>query len=87
MLLNLNGINLLFQVGILELLIQTGDEHWFPWQAKRPLLHIACDRGALNCCRYLVEERPEEVNLCFDEYYPIHQAALHDVRFVELLIS
>ncbi|XP_034238758.1 ankyrin-1 [Thrips palmi] len=75
------------QVGILELLIQTGDEHWFPWQAKRPLLHIACDRGALNCCRYLVEERPEEVNLCFDEYYPIHQAALHDVRFVELLIS
>lgn len=75
------------QVAILELLTQNGDEHWFPWQAKRPLLHIACDRGAWNCCKNLVEERPEEVNLCFDEYYPIHQAVLHDIRFLELLIS
>ena len=42
------------QVDILELLAQQGEDHWLPWQQKRPLLHIACERGAWNCVKYLV---------------------------------
>ena len=61
------------QVEILELLTQQGDDHWLPWQQKRPLLHIACERGAWSCVKYLVAERPEEINQCYDEYYPLHQ--------------
>lgn len=75
------------QVEILELLTQQGDDHWLPWQQKRPLLHIACERGAWSCVKYLAGERPEEINQCYDEYFPLHQAALHDTRFVELLVS
>lgn len=75
------------QVDILELLTQQGDDHWLPWQQRRPLLHIACERGAWNCVKYLVLERSDEINQCFDEYYPIHQAALHHTRFLELLIQ
>ncbi|KAF4525904.1 hypothetical protein B566_EDAN013154 [Ephemera danica] len=75
-----------YKVEILELLTQQGEEHWLlPWQQKRPLLHIACERGAWNCVRYLVTERSDEINQCYDEYYPIHQAVQHDVKFVELL--
>jgi hypothetical protein len=40
-------------VDILELLAQQGEDHWLPWQQKRPLLHIACERGAWNCVKYL----------------------------------
>lgn len=61
------------KVEILELLTQQGDDHWLPWQQKRPLLHIACERGAWSCVKYLVAERPEEINQCYDEYYPLHQ--------------
>ncbi|CAB3384699.1 Hypothetical predicted protein [Cloeon dipterum] len=76
------------QVDILELLIQQGENHWLlPWQQKRPLLHIACEKGAWNCVRYLVAERSDEINQCYDEYYPIHQAVQHDVHFVELLVA
>ncbi len=75
------------QVDILELLAQQGEDHWLPWQQKRPLLHIACERGAWNCVKYLVSERSDEINQCYDEYYPIHQAALHDIKFLELLIQ
>lgn len=63
----------LVQVDILELLAQQGEDHWLPWQQKRPLLHIACERGAWNCVKYLVSERSDEINQCYDEYYPIHQ--------------
>ncbi|MCL4137445.1 UNVERIFIED_CONTAM: hypothetical protein GTU68_038601, partial [Idotea baltica] len=31
--------------------------------------------------------RSEEINICYDEYYPIHQAVLHDQKFVDLLIT
>ena len=72
---------------ILELLAQQGDDHWLPWQQKRPLLHIACERAAWNCVKYLVSERSDEINQCYDEYYPIHHAALHDIKFLELLIQ
>lgn len=72
---------------ILELLAQQGEDHWLPWQQKRPLLHIACERGAWNCVKYLVSERSDEINQCYDEYYPIHHAALHDIKFLELLIQ
>ena len=47
----------LCQVEILELLTQQGEDHWLPWHQKRPLLHIACERGAWNCVQYLVSER------------------------------
>ena len=72
---------------ILELLAQQGEDHWLPWQQKRPLLHIACERAAWNCVKYLVSERSDEINQCYDEYYPIHHAALHDIKFLELLIQ
>ena len=75
------------QVDILELLAQQGEDHWLPWQQKRPLLHIACERAAWNCVKYLVSERSDEINQCYDEYYPIHHAALHDIKFLELLIQ
>jgi len=75
------------QVDILELLAQQGEDHWLPWQHKRPLLHIACERGAWNCVKYLVSERADEINQCYDEYYPVHQSALHDIKFLELLIQ
>lgn len=75
------------QVDILELLAQQGEDHWLPWQQKRPLLHIACERAAWNCVKYLVSERSDEINQCYDEYYPIHHVALHDIKFLELLIQ
>ena len=50
-------MTLLHQVDILELLAQQGEDHWLPWQQKRPLLHIACERGAWNCVKYLVSGR------------------------------
>lgn len=50
-------------------------------------MHIACERGAWNCVKYLVLERSDEINQCYDEYYPIHQAALHDLKFPDLLIQ
>lgn len=74
-------------VDILELLMQQGEDNWFPWQQKRPLLHLACERGAWHCVKLLVTERSLEINQCYDEYYPIHQAALHPLRFLELLLQ
>ena len=75
------------QVDILELLAQQGEDHWLPWQQKRPLLHIACERGAWNCVKYLVSERSDEINQCYDENFPIHQCTVHDIKFLELLIQ
>lgn len=75
------------QAEILELLLAQGEDNWLPWQQKRPLLHLACERGAWNCVRYLVSERSDEINQCYDEYYPIHQAAIQDLKFLELLIQ
>lgn len=80
-------MKVVLQVDILELLAQQGEDHWLPWQQKRPLLHIACERGAWNCVKYLVSERSDEINQCYDEYYPIHHAALLDIKFLELLIQ
>lgn len=57
-----------------------------PFRTKKPLLHLACERGAWKCVQQLVITRSDEINLIKDEYYPIHQAILHDLRFVELLI-
>lgn len=72
---------------VLEVLTQQGEDNWFPWQQRQPLLHLACERGAWNCVKFLVSERSPEINQCYDEYYPIHQAALHDIKFLELLIQ
>lgn len=74
------------QVEALEALAARGEDRWLPRLQKRPLLHVACERGAWQCVRYLVSERPDQVNACYDEYYPIHQAALHHIKFLELLI-
>lgn len=49
--------------------------------------HLACEKGAWKCVQYLVIARNDEINLIKDEYYPIHQAVLHDQRFLELLIQ
>ncbi|GFV51162.1 ankyrin-3 [Trichonephila clavipes] len=75
------------QSEILELLLAQGEDNWLPWQQKRPLLHLACERGAWNCTRFLVAERSDEINQCYDEYFPIHQAAMQDLRFLEILLQ
>ncbi|GAB6032671.1 hypothetical protein CHUAL_011547 [Chamberlinius hualienensis] len=74
-------------VDILDLLMQQIDANWLPWHQKQPLLHLACERGAWNCVKFLVVERSLEINQCYDEYYPIHQAALHDIKFLDLLLQ
>ncbi|EDW33119.1 GL16213 [Drosophila persimilis] len=75
------------QYNVLSLLTQKMEEPWIPFRAKKPLLHLACERGAWNCVQQLVLTRSEEINLIMDEYYPIHHAVLHDGRFLELLIQ
>ena len=30
-------------------------------------------------------ERSDEINQCYDEYYPIHQSTLHDIKFLGML--
>ncbi|KAG1665533.1 Ankyrin-3 [Nymphon striatum] len=72
---------------VLALLLNQGEENWLPCFQKRPLLHLACERGAWECVKHLINVRSEEINLCHDEYYPIHQAALQDIKFLELLIK
>lgn len=75
------------QIGVLNILSQKMEEPWLPFREKKPLLHLACERGAWKCVQQLVITRSEEINLIKDEYYPIHQAVLHDGRFLELLIQ
>lgn len=75
------------QIGVLQMLSQKLEEPWVPFRVKKPLLHLACERGAWKCVQQLVISRSEEINLIKDEYYPIHQAVLHDGRFLELLIQ
>lgn len=58
-----------------------------PFRQRKPLLHIACERGAWRCVLNLVQDRQDEINMLRDEYYPIHQAVLHDSKFLELLIA
>lgn len=74
-------------VGVLNILTQKKGEPWVPFRVKKPLLHLACEKGAWKCVQHLVVTRTEEINLIKDEYYPIHQAVLHDGRFLELLIQ
>lgn len=63
------------------------EEPWVPFRVKKPLLHLACEKGAWKCVQQLVITRSDEINSIKDEYYPIHQAVLHDQRFLELLIQ
>lgn len=35
--------------------------------------NVACERGAWECVQFLISERADEINQCYDEYYPIHQ--------------
>lgn len=58
-----------------------------PFRQRKPLLHIACERAAWKCVQQLVADRQDEINMLRDEYYPIHQAVLHDSKFLELLIA
>lgn len=75
------------QINVLNILAQKMEEPWMPFRVRKPLLHIACERGAWKCVQHLVQTRSDEINLIKDEYYPIHQAVLHDGRFLELLIQ
>ncbi|XP_032595987.1 ankyrin-3 [Drosophila grimshawi] len=75
------------QYNVLSMMTQKMEEPWIPFRAKKPLLHLACERGAWNCVQQLVVTRSEEINLIMDEYYPIHHAVLHDGRFLEMLIQ
>lgn len=80
------------QINVLNILTQKIKEPWLPFRRNRkPLLHLACEKGAWRCVQQLVVTRSDEINLIKDEYYPIHQAVLHDshmtVRFIELLIN
>ncbi|GBM88725.1 hypothetical protein AVEN_196568-1 [Araneus ventricosus] len=75
------------QSEILELLLEQKKYSWLPWHQKFPLLYLACERGAWNCTRFLVAERSDEINQCYDEYYPIHQAAMQDLKFLEILLQ
>ena len=76
------------QAAILEFVMARSEDNWLPWQCqKKPLLHSAFERGAWNCVNYLISERPEEINQLYDEYYPIHQAVLQPIRFLELLLQ
>ncbi|XP_055912419.1 ankyrin-1 [Eupeodes corollae] len=75
------------QINVLNILSQKMEDPWIPFRVKKPLLHLACERGAWNCVQQLVITRTEEINLIKDEYYPIHQAVLHEGRFLELLIQ
>lgn len=76
------------QINILNILSQKLEEPWVPFRTnRRPLLHLACEKGAWRCVQQLVVTRSDEINLIKDEYYPIHQAVLHDGRFLELLIN
>ncbi|RWS00667.1 putative ankyrin repeat protein-like protein, partial [Dinothrombium tinctorium] len=73
---------------MLEFLLENTEENWLPWQPKKPLLYTAFERKAWNCAKLLTSSRQEEINQCYDEeYYPIHQAVLHDIKFVELLLQ
>ena len=72
---------------LLDFLIERSEETWIPFSRKKPLLYTAFERKAWNCVKLLLPSRQEEVNQCFDEYYPIHQAVLHDIKFVEILLQ
>lgn len=76
------------QINVLNILSQKMEEPWYPWfRIRKPLLHLACEKGAWKCVQQLVYTRNDEINLIKDEYYPIHQAVLHDQRFLEILIQ
>jgi len=72
---------------LLDFLIERSEETWIPFSRKKPLLYTAFERKAWNCVKLLLPSRQDEVNQCFDEYYPIHQAILYDIKFVEILLQ
>ena len=71
----------------LEFLIDRTDDNWLPWTPKKPLLYIAFERKAWSCVKVLLPNRQDEVNQCYDEDFPIHQAVKHDIKFVEVLLQ
>lgn len=76
------------QINVLNILSQKMEEPWgVLFRGRKPLLHLACERGAWKCVQQLVTTRSDEINLMKDEFYPIHQAVLHDGRFLDLLIQ
>lgn len=76
------------QINVLNMLAQKMEEPWgVLFRGRKPLLHLACERGAWNCVQQLVTTRSDEINLMKDEFYPIHQAILHEGKFLDLLIQ
>lgn len=77
------------QINVLNILAQKMEEPWKVLnliRGRKPLLHLACERGAWKCVQQLVTTRQDEINFIKDEFFPIHQAVLHDLKFLELLI-
>jgi hypothetical protein len=75
------------QVNVLNILSQKLEEPWVLFRGRKPLLHLACEKGAWKCVQNLVTTRSDEINMIKDEFYPIHHAVLHDLKFLELLIQ
>lgn len=76
------------QINVLNILAQRMEEPFTVlFRGRKPLLHLACERGAWNCVQQLVTTRSDEINLMKDEFYPIHQAVLHEGKFLDLLIQ
>lgn len=77
------------QINILNILAQKMEEPWgVLFRGRKPLLHLACERGAWNCVQQLVTTRSDEINLIKDEFFPIHHSAQQqDGKFLDLLIQ
>ncbi len=55
---------------------------------SRTTLHFACEEGAFECTKYLVEEYPESIHMKdFTMLTPLMVAVRQDVRFVKLLLD
>lgn len=65
------------QINVLNVLSQKMEEPWgVLFRGRKPLLHLACERGAWKCVEQLVTLRSDEINLMKDEFYPIHQVLI-----------
>lgn len=54
-------------IQVVNILTQKKEEPWVPFRVKKPLLHLACEKGAWRCVQHLVT-RSEEINMIKDEY-------------------
>lgn len=72
---------------IVQMLLCQEEEHWLKWQAQKPLLHLACEMGALRCVKLFVQKRENDINLLINDFTPLHHAIEHGPKFVSVLVS